>query len=481
MYQTHLLRSFVARLCVAACVSVALICSSSSVAAFDRDDTTNTSAKNAEPYESATRLPVYDWNLNQPQRPLLSLPDRPAAGIDQTLAYPMGQFKFPLLQSLILNGQGRYLLTMIAAGNSRSRPIELQEVDPSGSTRPTGSEFFVSDNKGVKTVRTSEATEYTFVRFSDNTFRCIRVKPSQGPQLMLVYTRDNLIHSIVDANGRMIRFNYEDHHIASITQTWIASAAEVSRTWNVGVSEQPERAHASYAAKSVTAGSVKALPNNAITREYTPEMVESDRLLAKIFGGPDAVAGANGFEPVSLANQYPLYRGDLKADDGRVIRGHLSYAMHLYGNPQGTGDSPLYVPAGFTAHSTEPGPTDAAVTFYYPQLGNLTDVTLAVFHVANFKIVNEGGRVRIGNIGGAGGSFPLYKHSHIEFYRGNCGLPAADLRSALRIDPTGVFGSNSNDRHATENRVAPSYRISRPIKKISPGLEAGVARRFYFQ
>src|SRR6185295_13113236 len=111
--------------------------------------------------------------------------------------------------------------------------------------------------------------------------------------------------------------------------------------------------------------------------------------------------------------------------DGKVRRGHLSYAMHLYGTPDGRGESPLYVPAGFASHSGEPTPTDAAVTFYYPKLGNLTDVTLAVFHVADFQITSEGDRVRIGNLGGPGGSSALYKHSHIEFYKGNVGLPAA--------------------------------------------------------
>ena len=77
--------------------------------------------------------------------------------------------------------------------------------------------------------------------------------------------------------------------------------------------------------------------------------------------------------------------------------------------------------------------------FYYPRLGNLTDVTLAVFHVSNFQINNEGERVRIGNIGSPGGSSALYRHSHIEFYRGNTGLPSLAERPSLRIDPASVF------------------------------------------
>lgn len=187
----------------------------------------------------------------------------------------------------------------------------------------------------------------------------------------------------------------------------------------------------------------KRIPNNATTPNYTNEMIESDRALARIFGDAGAVAAANGFEPLALASQYPFYRGDIVANDGRTLRGHLSYAMHLYGSADGTGASALYVPAGFTSHSDTPTPTDAAITFYYPRLGSLTNVTLAVFHVANFGLRNEGGRVRIGNIGGPGGSAAPYRHSHIEFYRGNTGLPAAAQREFLRIDPVTVFDLRS--------------------------------------
>jgi hypothetical protein len=99
------------------------------------------------------------------------------------------------------------------------------------------------------------------------------------------------------------------------------------------------------------------------------------------------------------------------------------------------------VPAGFTHCSGAPSPTDAAVTFYYPRLGNLTDITLAVFHVADFQIIDEGERVRIGNLGGPGGSSASYKHSHIEFYRGHTGLPPLGARPGLRVDPTTIFAA----------------------------------------
>jgi len=187
-------------------------------------------------------------------------------------------------------------------------------------------------------------------------------------------------------------------------------------------------------------GLPKKMPRNALISAYTPEMAAADQLLAKIFGGPGAVAAANSFEPAGLSNQYPLYRGDILGDNGRVLTGHLSHTMHLYCSFDGRGETPIYVPAGFTSHSGSPTPTDGAVTFFYPRLGNFSNVTLAVFHIANFAISKEGERVRIGTVGGRGGSYAYYKHSHLEFYRGNTGLPSASARPRLRLDPTAVFG-----------------------------------------
>ena len=186
-------------------------------------------------------------------------------------------------------------------------------------------------------------------------------------------------------------------------------------------------------------GLPKKMPRNAVISAYTQEMATADGLLAKIFGGQGAVAAANSFEPAGLSNQYPLYRGDILGDNGRILKGHLSHTMHLYGSSDGRGQTSLYIPAGFTSHSGSPTQTDAAVTFFYPRLGNFSNVTLAVFHIANFAVSQEGERVRIGTVGGRGGSYAYYRHSHLEFYRGNTGLPSASARPGLRIDPATVF------------------------------------------
>jgi hypothetical protein len=405
-----------------------------------------------EVVESSVRtaaLPSYQWNLSQQEQPLLNLPAQINNAAELMFAYPMGQKRFPVFQTLRFDGRSNhYVVKVLSSPGGAAQDVFLKVLEGSNKYVAANGELNLTENQGVKTIRSTGA-EYTFSPFADGFDRCVRIKSAGGAMINLVYGKDNMVRGLVDSRGRALRFSYEGGQIVSVTQTWTANAASFNKTWPVGrPREQVKLAHAA-APRPAVAKFSKPIPNNALTTQYTAGMATSDRQLASIFGGPGAVAAANGYEPAALASQYPLYRGDLLAADGHLIRGHLSYAMHLYGNAEGTADSGLYVPAGFTAHSAEPGPTDAAVTFYYPRLGNLTDVTLAVFHVAHFSlkggvspVITEDGRVRIGDIGGPGGSVAGYKHSHLEFYRGNTGLPSAAAREHLRIDPSSVFSSN---------------------------------------
>lgn len=394
-------------------------------------DVSATGPETTEPKNIAV---TYKWNVADKNLPLLGLTqDRLQPGFDQSLSYHAAQFDFAIFKPLSFDEERGAILLPAIAQNHVSF-IEL--------TRATGTHLYSStigielvDQDSVKIVKAADGTKYLFVSYPDNEFRCASIKEPNRAMLNLVYTANGLaLHGIVDSTGRSVTFNYGKRGIESLTQSWMSNLEGFTKTWNVTNATSDD---ATKFAHAVRAG--KFLPSNALIHEYTTEMEQSDKLLAQIFGRPNAVVGANGFEPAGLAASYPLYRGDVMGDDGKVHRGHLSYAMHIYGSADGRGDSPLYVPTGFTSHSGEPSPTDAAVTFYYPRLGNLTDVTLAVFHVADFQITQEGDRVRIGNLGGPGGSSPLYKHSHIEFYKGNVGLPAAAARAALRIDPTTVF------------------------------------------
>jgi hypothetical protein len=398
--------------------------------------------------ESATALGLLKWNVEDRELPLLSVSgDRLAPGFDRSLTFPLDRLSFPIFQSLIYDDEhDRYLLPSISAESPDVHFIDFEPTEIKNTFVSTdGTNIKLVDNDNLKTFRTSDGTKYVFVRYPDGEFRCASIKVPGGSYLSLIYAANGLmLHGVVDSSGRTISFNYTSEGIASITQTWMANSEGRSQTWMAGKASAPVVEPMKYA-HAVSFTLAKALPSNAVVREYTQQMAASDKTLAEMFGGPNAVAAGNGFEPPGLAASYPLYRGDIMGDDGKQRRGHLSFAMHLYGNLDGTGESSLFVPAGFVSHSGEPSPTDAVVTFYYPHLGNLSDVTLAVFHVADFHISNEGGRVRIGNLGGPGGASTFYKHSHIEFYRGNTGLPALAVRLRLRIDPATVFATAARD------------------------------------
>ena len=404
----------------------------------------------SDPSESTSAATLSKWNVVDKQLPLLSLPgDRLEPGFDQSLSFPLDQFRFPIFQSLTYDDErGHYLLPAISQEGKGVHFIEFGPSEIKNTfTSTDGTNIKLVDNDNLKTVRAADGTRYTFVRYPDGEFRCASIKDARGAYLSLLYTANGLtLHGVVDSFGRTITFNYARDGITSVTQNWMANSEGLSKTWRVGNQRELSALQPAMHAHAVSLSSAKALPNNAVVREYTSAMAASDKMLAQIFGGPSAVAAGNGFEPAGLAAAYPLYRGDIVGDDGRLRRGHLSYAMHLYGNYDGTGDSPLYVPPGFASYSDPPSPIDAVVTFYYPRLGNLSDVTLAVFHIADFQINKEDGRVRIGNLGGTGGASAFYKHTHIEFYRGNTGLPPLAARSRLRIDPATVF-VNAKDAH----------------------------------
>ena len=423
-------------------VCLTVVLSSSPALAVNESSTVakTTQPETAASFSDLADLATYHWNLSERQRPLLGLPDQLSPNVDLLLSYPMSRFSLPLFQSLYFNKRSdEYWLILIPKTGRRAELVGLIRKGKTNTYADRATGFLLLDQSDTKIIRSSEGIEYTFTRFDNGEFRCSRVSDGHSPALTLSYADDELLQRIVEAGGRTVRLNYQSGRFTSITQTWSVSSALLSRTWTISEDQDSvRRAHANYSQPTLLRVP-KAVPRNAITPNYTGLMAHSDRTLARIFGDSGAVAAANGFEPAALASQYPLYRGDVVANGGRRLRGHLSFAMHLYGSVDGTNTSAVYVPAGFTSHSKGPTPTDAAVTFYYPRLGRLTNITLAVFHVANFGIRYEDGRVRIGNIGGPGGSSAFYRHSHLEFYQGNTGLPSSSARQTLRIDPVSVF------------------------------------------
>ena len=436
-------RSIVYRFVLISALVVAAIVSFSEIGRSFLPTSATVVRANVETVSASNSILTYRWNLDDAGLPLLSLPEHIRGAVDLSITYSMDQFQFPLFQSLYYNERvGKYILMVMPKNGGRAEFIDLAPVKGRRQFEAKGNSSLRLEDKGyAKLLTTGEGTVYTFASFGNGEFHCSQIRDRDGRVINLKYTDDASIDTIVDISGRTISFGYEKNYVSSITQTWGRGSVK-RQTW--AVADDAIRTRPAVHFIPAGAETTKHMPSNAVTPTYTPAMAASDSMLAAIFGGPGAVAAAHSFEPTGLANQYPLYRGDLIGDDGRIRRGHLSYAMHLYGSANGTGNTEVYVPSGFVSHSSAPTPTDAAITFYYPRLGNLTDVTLAVFHVANFHLSYEGGRVRIGNIGGPGGSIACYRHSHIEFYRGDTGLPSSASRPRLRIDPTTVFETTSN-------------------------------------
>jgi RHS repeat-associated protein len=179
--------------------------------------------------------------------------------------------------------------------------------------------------------------------------------------------------------------------------------------------------------------------NPAITKQGGP----CDRKIRDIFADDDAQAAASGFEPTGFSDAWR--NGQDRSRAGGPLPnqwGHLNgYSAHIYGSSPGTSDTTLYVPGNFDSY-TRPSGNDAVATFHYAQLGNQTNVTLAVYHVANFGIQrnnrNEAGSVRIGMSGGPGGQDFGYRHSHLEVHSGR-GLPPFDGRNRTRQFFSRVF------------------------------------------
>ncbi|MCA1608421.1 MAG: hypothetical protein LC730_03040, partial [Acidobacteria bacterium] len=297
---------------------------------------------------SAPGILPYRWNLDDHALPLLTLPDRINKTLDLSLTYSLDQFQFPFLQTLYYNKRsGKYILMVMPKGGGRAEFIDLVPVSGRQHFAAKGnSKLRLEDRGHSKLLTTGEGTVYTFARFGDGEFHCSQIKGRHGSVITLKYKQNASIDRIVDISGRTIIFGYERDYVSTITQTWGTGAVK-KQIWSIAESAIAARP-TSKVLPATGAEIVKRLPKNALIRAYTPAMAASDLMLAAIFGGPGAVAAAHSFEPRGLGKQYPLYRGDLMGDDGKLRRGHLSYAMHLYGSANGTSDTEIYVPSGFT-------------------------------------------------------------------------------------------------------------------------------------
>jgi hypothetical protein len=154
--------------------------------------------------------------------------------------------------------------------------------------------------------------------------------------------------------------------------------------------------------------------------QKTPEQQRCDDKLANIFGGADAVAAGNGFEP--KGGKDPAYDGTYRGY-GQDISDR---AMHLYGNGDKTATTGVYLPGKIDSlypnPQTLPEYKGGSFVAFYSNLNGLQNVSLIVTHLAGFtrnsNDVNEAGSRYIGTTGGLGGEGVNYVHAHFELVQG---------------------------------------------------------------
>src|SRR5258708_7505265 len=278
---------------VLAFVLCGLVTGSVRVASANGDAAPNLDAASGESAE-------YRWNVDDQRSPLLGLPDANLKpGLDRSITYPMASFNFPIFQALSYDEEnGRYLLPSISR---ESKGVHFIALEPTASKNTyasnDGTNLKLIDNDTLKTVRAGDGTRYIFVRYPDGEFRCASIKDASGANLSMLYAANGLmLHGVVDASGRTVTFNYAKAGIESVTQTWMANSEGLTKTWAVGDLPIAETKSVKYS-HVVGLSSLKVLPNNALVRQYTPEMGASDRILAPLFAEPATAPRPNDSNP----------------------------------------------------------------------------------------------------------------------------------------------------------------------------------------
>ncbi|HEX7313995.1 MAG TPA: RHS repeat-associated core domain-containing protein, partial [Pyrinomonadaceae bacterium] len=235
--------------------------------------------------------------------------------------------------------------------------------------------------------------------------------------------------------------------IAARVAEFNAQLAERQQTQSI-----EEKTKASFIAGMQASGS-KRFENYFDPFTQTPY----EQRLAATFGGEGAVMRTRfdytgiyrglDADAVARAIAFVARNGRPQEYDPVWDSEHLANSPHLSGNMAGTQNTDILVPGNYEGQPTPPTVGANVVLIYYPVLGKQKNVTLAIFHVANFNPQRVGTRVRIGTTGGKGGDETVFrpgrpnKHAHFEVWRGRHAAVLADgpRRDAVRIPFYRVF------------------------------------------
>ena len=144
------------------------------------------------------------------------------------------QFDFPIFKSLDFDQEhDKYSLPAVSRSDRKLILIEFTRTGKS-NTYLSREGLVLIDQGNLKIIRAGNGTRFLFLQYLDGNLRCSAIKEDANVTLNLLYTANDLaLHGVVDSSGRSLTFNYGDDGIQSLTQTWIANAEGLTRTWAI--------------------------------------------------------------------------------------------------------------------------------------------------------------------------------------------------------------------------------------------------------
>src|SRR5437879_348313 len=153
----------------------------------------------------------YKWNVDNRQFPLLSFfSEYLKPGLDQSLSYPMDQFRFLIFETLDYDdARARYFLPSISGDGKGVHSIEFEPTQTKNNfVSIDEKKLKLIDDGSQKIIRASDGTRYVFVRYPDGEFHCAGIRDAGNNQLNFIYTSNgSMLHGVVDSDRKRTRLN----------------------------------------------------------------------------------------------------------------------------------------------------------------------------------------------------------------------------------------------------------------------------------
>jgi len=197
------------------------------LAAFGKDQPSTDAERRAN-----TNL---SWNLKREEAPFV----RQAGISDSSFAGPLtaqvGDFSFPLLQSLVFDSSSNCYSLMIRNESGGLELISLWRTRAGFYRTGNGPYLELENLDSLKSITSMNRTRFIFAQVGDGEWRCVSIHDAQGNYLMMDYRANGMIARLRDSFGREATPVYSDGRLVALTQVWSTISGEQIRTISLSV------------------------------------------------------------------------------------------------------------------------------------------------------------------------------------------------------------------------------------------------------